>query len=368
MSRVDIKAKRERAAAIVRGSSGEPVVTQDNYREDFIRALNWYNANEELKTIRGYLDSFVKIKPELKVFSKAIAQATDQEVKVLGIISRLLRREQFVSEEHNTHLLNNLNKLADKYKKHSVEKQTTDNAPISIQDRITDAARNHAGEIDEQIDIYASTGSADFSPKNYLLSKQVSGAVSKRIGECYKPLAKELGEAVAGKDDQLVEGYSHFSKSHLKKFANFVQSIVDACTQQAVSARAQRTPRVRKAKPASQIVAKLKYMKESAELGLKSINPADIVGAGELWVYQPAARKLTVYRAADSALTVRGTTIIGYDVEKSETKTLRKPEEFFKGLASTGKRAMVNAWKELTTKSSTPRGRINEEMILLVAN
>lgn len=371
MSNAKIKAKRERAAAVVRGSSGEPtIVAGDNYREQFISALNWYNANEELKTIRGYLDYHIKHNAEFKDYAYAVSQADDLEVKSLGVISRLVRRDQYVSQQHLDHLTTTLNNLKAKYKKQPVAKQATKAvaAPMSIQERITESARQLAGEIDEQIDLYASTGNADFTPKNYLLSKQVSGAVSKRLGELYKSLAKELGDAASGKDEQLVEAYAHLGKSQLKKFAAFVQGIVDACTQQTVSARAQRAPRVRKAKPASQIVSKLKYMKECAELGLKSINPADIVGAGELWVYQPAKRKLTVYRAADSTLTVRGTSVIGYDVEKSETKTLRKPEDFFKQLTSTGKRAMMNAWKDLRAKTSTPRGRINEEMILLVTN
>ena len=46
--------------------------------------------------------------------------------------------------------------------------------------------------------------------------------------------------------------------------------------------------------------------------------------------------------------------------------TLRKPEEFFKGL-SMGKRALNGAIKKLTTKPTTPNGRINEECVLLGA-
>lgn len=370
MSNAKIQAKRDRAAAIVRGSSGEPSITAENYREQFISALNWYNANEELKTIRGYVEYHVKHNPDLKDCIYAVGQASDLEVKSLGVICRLVRRDQYVSPEHLDHLTTSLNTLKAKYKKQPAAKQATKAvaAPMSIQERLTESARQHAGDIDGEIDTYAKTGSTEFSPKNYLLSKSISGAVAKRIGDFYKSLARELNDAVRGKDDQLNEGYSHFTKAQLKKFAAFVQGIVDACTQHNVTARAQRAPRVRKAKPASQIVSKVKYMKECAELGLKSINPADIVGASELWTYQPEKRKLTVFRAADGTLTVRGMSIVGYDVDKSETKTLRKPEEFFKALTSTGKRAMMNAWKEVRAKVSTPRGRINEEMILLVAN
>ena len=65
-------------------------------------------------------------------------------------------------------------------------------------------------------------------------------------------------------------------------------------------------------------------------------------------------------------LSIKGTTIIGFDIKESQQMTLRKPEEFFKGLAL-GKRALNNALKKLTTKASVPNGRINEECILLGA-
>lgn len=45
--RVLTKAKREQAEAIVRGSAGEPGVTQSNYRVDLMVAVNWYNQNED---------------------------------------------------------------------------------------------------------------------------------------------------------------------------------------------------------------------------------------------------------------------------------------------------------------------------------
>jgi len=53
-------------------------------------------------------------------------------------------------------------------------------------------------------------------------------------------------------------------------------------------------------------------------------------------------------------------------VKDSVSLTLRKPEEFFKGL-SMGKRALNNAIKPIKTKPSVPNGRINEECVILGA-
>jgi len=359
--------KHKKAVAILRGGSDEPMVSAESYRVELMKAFNYYNT-EDVKVVRKYADQYLtSIKRKDAMYG--VSKAYDYEMKQIGVIGRLLARGQYVSPEDQSRVLKRIDELRDKYKKErTVEQVVATVVPVTIQERITEAARNHAAEIDYAIDTFVTTGNSDFSTKSYLLSNQISGAVARRIGDFYRATQRELGEAIRGKDEQLVEGYSHFTKAQLKKFASFVDQIVADCTQQAVSARSSRKPRARKVKPASVVVAKIKYMKEYAELKLKSISPTEIIGADELWVYQPASRKLTVYRGADGPLGVSGMSLSNYSVENCETKTLRKPEEFFKGLTSTGKRAMSNAWKAVRAKTSTPRFRINEEMILLAAN
>jgi hypothetical protein len=239
---------------------------------------------------------------------------------------------------------------------------------MSIQDRIAESARQLAGEVDNAIDQYTTDGT-EFSMKNFLLTNQVSAVVAKKIGSFYEPLVKQLDEAVAGKCAQLKEGYGQYTKRGLRQFADFVRQIVVDCNQHAVSAKAARKPRARKAKPASVIVKKLDYMKEYPALNLKSISAEKIIGATELWVYNTATRKLIVYYSADGgSLGVSGMSITNYDVEKSAVKTVRNPEQFFSNLSSTGKRAITNAWKSIRAKTSSPRSRINSDMILLAAN
>ena len=363
------KQKLERATAILRGSSGEPIITGTDYRIELMHALNWYNANEEYKVLRKYAEQYC-LKNDFKDCMHGVKEASDLEIKHIGVIGRLILRGQHVEQEHVSYINNKLAELKQKYKKvKHVEVINQPQQPVlSIQEKIQQAAYRCMEDIDVAIDSFTQTKHTDFSTKSYLLSNSISGAVAKRIGELYQPLYRELGETISGKDEQLVEAYSFLTKAQLKKFYEFVQSIIQDCSQQVVTAKSNRMPRKRKAKPASVIVQKLKYMKELVELKLKSINPADIVGASELWVYNNKYRKLTVYRADGGGLSVKGTTIINYDVSQSESKMLRKPEEYFKALTSTGKRAMQSAFKEIKTKGSQPNGRINEETVLVAVN
>ena len=357
----------EQSMAIIKGSAGEPLVSKENYKSDLIKALNWYNVNAEEKDIRSYIEYHLK-QNNLKDYVYCVSKASLYEIKGIGVIARLLRRDQHVelNEIEKTHRM--LDDLKAKYVRPVAQltaQKRSEQPVLSIQDRIAEAARLHAGEIDGEIDNFAMNKTSEFSMKSYLLSNQVSGAVSKKIGENFKPLLAELNEALLGKCPQLKEAYSYLTKRELRKFAEFVEQIIADCSQQAVSAKVTRKPRARKAKPASVVVKKMAYMKEFAPLKLKSIPPEKIIGASELWVYNTASRKLIVFYGADGGyLGVSGMSITNYDVNKSEVKTLRKPEEFFKGLTSMGKRAMANAWKSVRAKTSSPRARINDEMII----
>ena len=370
-SAVKQKDKIERATATLRGSVGEPEIREKHYNLDMMMALNWYGLHEEDRKLRKWLIDYL-VKNGKRDYVKVVDKAQDVEVKAMCVISRLIFREQFVSDDHKAFIDTRLALLKEKYTE-VVAKVTTDVAKsatpvvplVSIDQRITDAARKYAAEIDNEIDNFVRNKKSDFSMKAFLLSNSISGAVSKKIGNFYAGVISEVTEALEGKDEQLVEGYSYFTKAELKRFLSFVESIVADCQQQVVAAKSNRAPRKRKEKPAGVLVARLQYQKEFAELNMKSVLPTTIIGASELWVYNTKYRRVSVYYALDrGGLSVRGTTLLNYDTSKSETKTLRKPEEFFKG---DGKRALAFALKSIKTKAIVPNGRINSETILIGA-
>lgn len=104
-------------------------------------------------------------------------------------------------------------------------------------------------------------------------------------------------------------------------------------------------------------------MKEFPELKLKSELPVKIVGASEVWIYNTKYKKLQVYRSL-GALSIKGTTILNYDVATSGAKTMRKPE-LVTGFAGMTKRTLGTEFKNMKTKESAVNGRINEECIIL---
>jgi hypothetical protein len=241
----------------------------------------------------------------------------------------------------------------------------------SIQERVREAAYRMTEEIENAIESFQ-TDPENFDPKafkvlNLLKAVEAKAAHTRIIKEFYSKDLAELEELASGNaDEQLKEGYSHRSKKQIKNLIAFYQEVMAACTMLGQEAKVNRKPRAKKAVPAEKIVAKLKYKKTDEPLKLVSINPADIIGTGELWIFNTKTRKLGKYVAAEfQTLGVKGTTITGFDEFKSIQKTIRKPEEKLKEFKAANKVALRKFIDEINATDTKMNGRINEDTILL---
>jgi hypothetical protein len=366
---VNAAKKRAKAHAELNRIKDEPTIRPENYNVDIGTAMVWYTEHtDDKKRLKYAIEHFAKQNRKNEVL--ALNKASDFDVRQIGIMCRLLSNGNTLSDEHMALLESRVAVLVAKHKEvKEVKKQVvTATNVISIQERMDEKARELSGEIEGAIDDFVlSRGKTTFSAKNYLLAQEVSAPIAKRIGDSFVKMYNELADVINGEDEQLIEGYSNFSKKELKTFHKFVGEIIDDCQQMVQTAKADRAPRKRKPQSPTKLVSKMKFMREFAELSLKSIKPETIIGSSEVWYYNTKYRRVGVYKGeGGNPLSVKGTTIIGFDIKESQQMTLRKPEEFFKGL-SLGKRALNGALKKLTTKPSTPNGRINEECILLGA-
>jgi hypothetical protein len=241
----------------------------------------------------------------------------------------------------------------------------------SIQERVRDAAYRMTEEIENAIESFQADAE-NFDPKafkmlNMLKAVEAKAAHARIIKEFYSKDLAELEELASGNaDEQLKEGYSHRSRKQIKNLIAFYQEIMAACTMLAQEAKVNRAPRAKKTVPAEKIVAKLKYMKTNEPLKLVSINPADIIGTSELWIFNTKTRKLGKYVAAEfNTLGVKGTTITGFNEHTSVQKTIRKPEEKLKEFKAAGKVQLRKFLDDINATDTKMNGRINEDTILL---
>lgn len=358
----DKAAKRQKLIDRVSGKGDEPFLTEDDY--DLNSVLNWHARNTDSKSRKSWVIKHYK-KQKHTQLAEHLDTLPDFDFHTIGVLIRSVDLGGKLQESEQLFLNNKIKELTSKQIIKPKAKVASPTVVINIQDRILEKAREVGGEIEGEIDEFVLSGCPrDFKFKTPI--KSYNAQIVKYITSFIKPRIAEMQEALDGNDPQLVEGYSNFKKTELKRFITLLEDLVSQCEEQKVAAKATRKPRARKAKPASVQVAKMKYLKEFAELKLKSINPAEIIGADELWVYSTKYRRLAVYRAADSnGLGVKGTTITNYTVKGSGMKTLRKPEDFLPKVLSTPKRSLTPEFRNIKTKEAQPNGRINEETILV---
>ncbi len=241
----------------------------------------------------------------------------------------------------------------------------------SIQERTRDAAMMMTMEIEDAIEAWQ-LDAESFDPKsfkllNLLKGKGAKAAHARIIRDFYGSWLAELTELASGKaDEQLREGYSHRPRKHVKKMIDFLTELEAACNMLMQEAKVNKKPRKTKAVSKDKLVAKLKYKKTDDALKLVSVNPVDIIGSKELWVFNSKTRKLGKYVAAEfNDLGIKGTSITGFDENKSVQKTLRKPADQLKEFKAAGKVALRKFLDDINAVDTKMNGRINEETLLL---
>lgn len=355
-------ASRKAFIAKITKNSGEPDINPLNYRTSLIEALNYYNTEFSNKEKKAWF--VAKFKKEIKF---PIADIHEREFRIAGTLARILSNGNALEETEMARLkaeIARLKTLSDAAKVVVVEEKKEQPKTATIQDRLEEKASEIVAEFNGIIDDYTMDRSAVPDVSTFLKKMQpIATPVAKKVVGKIQSIVAELTEACSGKSKDLVEGYSNFKKVELKRLLGAYESLVEGLEQaKKVIVRKKRTP---KAKPAGVVVAKLKFAASNDELKLKSVSPTGIVGADELYCFNVKTRKLQVYKALDGmTLTVKGTTIMNFDMDKSSQKTVRKPETV-SGISDKGKRVCANFMKALTAKPNVPNGRINADTILI---
>ena len=223
----------------------------------------------------------------------------------------------------------------------------------------------YLGELEASIDDFFIIGK-ELNLYTDLKSRAIPQPYCPFIAEWIKKAASEYITVYESTDDQIKEGYSNIGKRKITQLIKLINSWSEDLDRYTQFKKANRKPRVKKAKPPGVQVSKLKYKREDTELKIKSVIPSEIVGSSQVWVYNTKYKKLAVYRTeATSGIEVKGSSLQNYDPDLSEQKTLRKPAETLKEVLNAGKIQLRRIIPELTTKETPVNGRINDECIIV---
>lgn len=347
-------------------------------------SFNWYSKFYGRKDAKELLCQYLELTGSTDK-AKQVRKADDNKfMTTIAWLARMSLRGLELNEEETNTIKSEVDRLILSVttpdtkvsvtggKKEEVVKES--NRP-NVQEIMRDRAREAAGEVEGMLDDYIFSGAKanfNFKPIDELAKKNVLPQHVSILTDTWKKKRNEIDEVIRGKDKQLSEAYSHYSKTQLKNLLKFVDQFLSDFNSYVSIKKTAKAPRARKAIPVEKQVSKLKYLKAFKDATLKldliGLHPVKLHGASEAWVFDAAKRKLHHYIADEysKTFTVKGNTLLGFDKSNSEIKTLRKPNEQLKEIMGS-KPAARKYFKDIKAVSVAPNGRFNENMLILKA-
>lgn len=221
-------------------------------------------------------------------------------------------------------------------------------------------------DIDELEDQWIDKEKTDLDLYNLFQKHGLKGTAVEPVRKRLEGWLLDYEDAYHKRCEQAVEGYSHLTKTELKRRIKVTNDMLADLDKIKAAAKATRKVRVPRPKSADKQVQRLKFMKESKEYKLVSVNPVTVPGAMRLFTFNVKTRALTEYvTAAAGGLEISGTSIKKFDADQSRSVRLRKPDDMLPLILKKTPLQIDKEWQKLTTKTTVPNGRINDQTILL---
>ena len=357
---------------------GKEFKDESERRIALMRAFHYYNYFNSGKVFKKDIIKYAK--DELK-YSKdqleLLAISPDWACRLQsGALLRMRSRGLILRDSEFQFIKTNLDDMERLGIKKLKEGDDEDDTPavkapvISVQDRIKFKANETViGDLEDMLDQWILGESPSIDVYESMKAAILPAQASKFVSEWAQRHLDEMQEAINKTDEQITEAYAHLSTKRKKEFVKWYEGIIADAQRFGTNTKVVRKARAKKPVSIEKQLSKLKYLKESPENKLVSINPSQIIGATELWTYNVKYKALTRYIAESGmGFEIKGTTLTKYDPNTSQTRKLRKPEITLAEVLSSSKTKGAKAFSSLTTKPSEPNGRINEDTIILKAN
>lgn len=396
--RATVAKPRKKTVRLARRGSQYDLMPTDSWE----RAKHYVHYDIESKGWGEKVREYIKKNYDKKVVAE-INKLPDYKVSMFShwavTAAMLEKNPDIVPDAYKSGIVKWIATLREEAKEIIAEKKTEEKVKKnvyvpSIQERMRETCAAIAEDIEEEVDNFIKTPTVEilksFDPLAILRKKQTKPGHARMIRSWYTgeynelyelnnlPSAaaiKKMTEAEADSIEQLKEGYRHLSVKDKKAQLEFFQKIIDACEIVEKEAKTTRTPRKVKAKSPEDLVKKLKFKTSDAKYGIASVPPANIVGANIALIFNCKTRKLGMYYASNtdpkglqregSGLSVKGTSVVGYDENRSVQKTIRKPEEILPQIKKTTRSKTEKLFESIKTTDTKLNGRFNEETILI---
>lgn len=328
--------------------------TEELSKMSLILALNWYSKNKSAIDAEEYAQRYFKNKLN---YTKPLKNV----IPTFGFLCKINLNGGLLPEETLTWF----NSQIDIIKNVTTKPSNSPKDKPTIQDRIKDKTNECIGELEHLFDVlFFYKKSTEITPLSILTKCEIKQP--KDIIIHFSKRKEEYVEVLTTSDKDLKEGYSNFSVLQLNKIIKFFDQIITDCNNLTKLIPVVRKKRVvtLKTKPVEVLINKVNYCKAFPELSLVSIDPTNIIGATQLWVYNTRYKKLGVYYS-DSGFSIAGTTLQSFNETKSIQKIVKKPEITLPEMLSASKVGLRKFMERITTTEYPLTGRIGPDTILL---
>lgn len=349
----------------------------DRRQEALIRGFNWYGRFYDRKMAKQQLIRYAQEfkAGDIKMLSRV---AEDKFVLPVCWLARMGMRGLILNERETTRISEHIAQLQATVKPEvrEVTVEAKSSSRPNVQEIMRERAQEAGGELEALFDGFITDGKPgidDVPVIQVLTERKIMPQHVPTLIEVWRARRAEFEAVQLGKDAQLKEGYSQYTKIGIRNIIKFCDAVIAGLNSYVTVKRSTAKPRARKPISPERQASRVKYLrsfKDAAQkLDLTSIQPSKIVGATEVWAYDTSKRKLW-YLVADQhigTLGIKGTTILGLDLVQSGIKTLRKPGETLRQLMSAGKPAARKLFKEINAVVAQPKGRTNDDLVILKA-
>ena len=249
----------------------------------------------------------------------------------------------------------------------------------SIQDRMRKRLMYIIADIDDAFEnVWArNEDPKKFKAYHYFLANDIPGAFMKMLKQHVDVYISEESKGLRYRDikpsertdeqQDYVESFESYSKAEMKHHIAWWERVYKDCELWEENKKKQRKPRKYKPPSKEKLVKKVKYKIKDDNVKLTSVDPVSIIGAHGLIVYNTKTRKLGIYEATHKhhGLSIKGTSVLNYDVDTSIQKTLRKPDEVLERVHTGGIQALKNILNSIKATDVKLTGRLNGETILV---
>lgn len=324
-------------------------------------AFNWYSTCASIEDARTYLSGYFSRRKEDQLVADLARVPNSCFPRTHAWLARMEEMGADVSSSEEF-IRNGAAEVVRKYAGIKVEDDEQNSAPIAPKVMPADAKLDaFIANVEDVID------RKDWSFDTYAALKGNNFPTSKvnSIADHYHPLLDEIRVAIANTDTQVYEGYKRENKKALVEQEKWLTILIDDCkkfnkSERAASLRKKKIPSVEKK------MKNFAWLKESQQYKAASIDPANIIGAKKVYLFN-VKYKLVTLLVGDS-LDIKGKSIIGFGNDSWSTPMGRKAEEAVTTITQGNEAAVKRRLDELKKGKNNwpkPKNLVDENTLIL---